>query len=87
MITDFLINVLYSVVLGLAQFLGQWGDVSADNNLTEAIVNARSVYVSLEPILPIVVILAVFAFDLAFEGIWALYKLIRWGYKKIPGID
>lgn len=86
MITDFLINLLYGVVLKIAQFLGRWGDVTANNDFTTSLVTMKELYVSLDAFIPLSVILAIIAFDLAFEGIFLGYKLVRWAYKKIPGI-
>lgn len=87
MITEFLINILYSLVLGIARFLGRWGDVTANNDFTTSLVTIKSLYVSLADFLPLNYILAIIAFDLAFETIYAGYKLVRWAYTKIPGIN
>jgi len=87
MITDALINIIYTVVQGLAQYLGRFGDVTNNNDFTTSIITIKSLYVSLADFLPLNYLLAIIAFDLAFEGIWVLYKLVRWGYQKIPTIN
>jgi hypothetical protein len=87
MITDFLINMLYTVVLNLARFLGRFGDVTSNNDFTTSIVTLKELYVSLDAFLPLTIMLAIIAFDLAFEGLWLGYKLARWAYSKIPGVN
>jgi len=87
MISGYFLDLIYYFVLGIAQLVGSFGDVVADNAITSSIVTFKSYYMSLADYLPLNTILAIVAFDLAFEGIYFIYKLIRWGYQKVPGIN
>lgn len=87
MITDILLNIIYQFVYTISLAVSSFGDVAADNNITTAITTFKTYYVSLNSYLPIDTIVAIVAFSLAFEGVYFLYKLIRWGYQKVPGIS
>ena len=87
MITEYFIDLVYFFVLGVANLVGSFGDVVPNNNLTSSLVNFKSYYVSLAEYIPLNTILAIVAFELAFESIYFIYKLIRWGYQKVPGIN
>lgn len=86
MIGDAFFNLIYVFVLGINSLLASFGEVSQNNNITSAISNLKGYYISLNTIVPIDTILQIVAFALAFEGFVFLYKLIKWGYQKIPGI-
>lgn len=87
MIVTALLNVVYVFVLGITTVIAQFGDVSANNSITSAVVALKSYYTSLDAFLPLGTIIAIIAFDMAFEGIVFTYKLIRWAYQKVPGIS
>lgn len=84
MITNFLLDIAYVFVAGIARVVANFGSVSENNAITTAIVSFRSYYMSIEEYIPIVLILEIVAFILAFELVYGTYKLIRWGYRKVP---
>jgi len=86
MITKFLIDIAYGFSYTMSLVVSSFGTVSPNNLLTSAIVVTKTYYNSLNAYLPIDTLIAIIAFDLAFEGIYFTYKLIRWGYRKVPGI-
>lgn len=87
MITNAFLYLVYAFVYGISMIVSAFGTVSASNDVTTAIVTIRSYYMSLNAYLPIDVILAIVAFDLAFEGFVFAYKMIRWSYQKVPMIN
>jgi len=87
MITNILLDIVYAFVSLISRVVASFGEVSENNSITSAIVSMKDYYVSLNDYLPLDVILAIIAFSLAFELVFFFYKLIRWGYQKIPGIS
>ena len=87
MIADILLNIVYVFVLGITQLVAGFGDVTPNNNITTALTTISSYLSPLNNYLPFATILAIVAFDLTFEASYFLYKLIKWGYQKIPGIN
>lgn len=87
MIVDFLIKIVYYFVYGITLVVSQFGDVPDNNAITTSIATLKTYYVSLNSYMPLDTILAIVAFSLTFEGVYFLYKLIRWGYQKVPGIS
>lgn len=87
MIVTALLNIVYVFVLGITTLIAQFGEVSANNSITTAIVAFKTYYTSLDAFLPLTTIVAIIAFDLAFEGAVFLYKMIRWAYQKVPMIN
>lgn len=86
MITGFLLDIVYVFVQGISLIVASFGTVSNNNAITTSIVTFKTYYNSVNAYLPIDTILAIVAFDLAFEGIYFIYKLVRWGYRKVPGV-
>jgi len=87
MITTAILNIIYGFVWTISLTVSSFGNVSENNAITTAIVTLKSYYNSLSAYLPLDTILAIVAFDLAFEGAVFLYKLVRWGYQKVPMIN
>ena len=87
MIITALLNIIYVFVLGITTLIAQFGDVSTNNAITTAIVEFKTYYTSLDAFLPLTTLVAIIAFDLAFEGVVFLYKMIRWAYQKVPMIN
>lgn len=87
MIVTALLNIVYVFVLGITTLIAQFGEVSTNNSITTAIVSFKTYYTSLDAFLPLTTIVAIIAFDLAFEGAVFLYKMIRWAYQKVPMIN
>jgi hypothetical protein len=86
MITNVLIDILYAFVLGISLVVASFGTVSDNNNITSSIVIFKTYYNSLTEYIPIGTLIAIIAFELTFEAVYFIYKLVRWGYRKVPGI-
>jgi hypothetical protein len=86
MIVDGILNIIYAFVYAITAVVSSFGDVSESNAITVSIINLKSYYNSLNLYLPLDTITAIVLFSLIFEGIYFTYKLIRWGYRKVPGI-
>jgi len=86
MITKFFLDLLYAFAFAVTYPLAQFGIVSENNAITSAIVSLRNHYASLNSYLPLDTIVAIVAFSIAFESVYFLYKLIRWSYRKVPGV-
>jgi len=87
MITNALLSILIAFLNGVLALLGQQGDVPINNGLTSAITTAAGGFTAMETFFPIALLIAANLFFLKFDGIHLVYKLIRWGYRKIPGIS
>jgi len=87
MITTLLLNIVYVFALGIVAVISTFGDVSQNSAITSALSEMAGYYMSLNDYLPIDTIVAIIAFDLAFELAMFIYKLVRWGYQKVPGIS
>lgn len=87
MIVDFFLNLVFLFVFGITQIFVQFGDVVPNTSITDSLLTIKGYYLSLNGILPIDVLLSIIAFDLTFEGVYFIYKLIRWSYKKVPTIS
>lgn len=87
MITTILLDIFYGFVYGVSLVVASFGTVSDNNSITESITTMKTYYMSLNEYLPLDTILAIVAFSLTFEGSVFLYKLVRWGYRKVPMIS
>lgn len=87
MITKFILDIFYTFAYGISLVVASFGTVSNNNTITDSIVTLKTYYNSLNAYVPIDTLMAIIVFDLAFEGSYFLYKLVRWGYKKVPGIS
>lgn len=86
MITNALLSMLIAFLNGVLSLLGSQGDVPINNGLTSAVATAGAGFAAIAPIFPVALLIAANLFILKFDGIHLVYKLIRWGYQKIPGI-
>ena len=88
MIIDALLNLLIMFLNGLVSTLSQQQNVPPMTGLATAISTASSYYSGMFTILPNTLIsaFAISALTLSFIGIYFVYKMIRWAYRKIPGI-
>lgn len=86
MISTILLNILYLFALGITTIIATFGDVSANSAITTGLSTMATYYMSLNEYLPINTLVAIIAFDLVFELAVFIYKLVRWGYQKVPGI-
>lgn len=86
MITDTLLSLLIAFLNTILHYFTTQADVPAFTALRDAILAANSYYSALSPVFPIGTVILIVAFRLTFEGIYFVYKLIRWAYRKVPGI-
>jgi hypothetical protein len=87
MITTAFLNIIYGFVWTISLTVSSFGTVTSNNAITTSIVAFKTYYNSLNLYFPLDTILAIVAFDLVFEGAVFLYKLVRWGYRKVPMIS
>jgi len=86
MITDALLGLLVGFLNAVFSFLTTQADVPVTNGITSAVTAAASYYSALNSFFPMDALFAIISFELAFESIYFIYKLIRWTYRKVPGI-
>lgn len=87
MITDFLISIVFNVVAFIVNIFAILPNVSLNSNITSNLSNIAPYYMGIEPVFPIGTLISILALELIFIGSYFTYKLIRWGYTKIPGIN
>jgi hypothetical protein len=87
MVTKFILDIFYGFAYGISLVVASFGEVSENNAVASSIVTLKTYYTSLNDYLPIDTIVAIIAFSIAFETAYFLYKLVRWGYRKVPGIS
>lgn len=87
MITDALLGILTSFLNFVFSYFATQADVPLNNGITTAVTFASTYYTAMNAFFPFSTIFAIIAFELTFEGIYFIYKLIRWGYQKVPGIN
>jgi hypothetical protein len=78
----FAIHGFLSFVSGL---LGN-STVTANDSILGAVTTANGYIAAVQDFLPNGPILAATAFLLVFEASYGAYKIVRWAYRKIPGI-
>lgn len=86
MIVDALIGVLYGFISLVLNLLTTQADVANVNAITTAITTAAGYYAAMDIIFPVKTFFDIIKFELLFEGVYFGYKLIRWSYRKIPGV-
>ena len=86
MITDAIISLLLAFINTVAHYFTVQADVPISNALTDSITAAATYYSAMNIIFPFSTMFAIIAVELTFEGIYFIYKLIRWGYRKVPGV-
>ena len=87
MITDFLITVLYNVVALVANLFAVLPDVALNGSIVSSINSISPYYAGINTVFPIDTLVDILAVELLFIGAYFTYKLIRWGYTKIPGVN
>lgn len=87
MIITLILNIIYVFVLGIVLVISSFGDVSQNSEITNALTNISQYVIALDGLFPVTTLIAIIAFDLAFELAVFIYKLVRWGYQKVPGIS
>jgi ABC-type uncharacterized transport system permease subunit len=88
MISDIIINTFYFFANFIVQLLkNTFGTVQFDGSISDGILTMAGYYSAVDNILPVATILAIIAIELTIEIAYFSYKLIKWGYQKIPTIS
>lgn len=87
MIFDFILNIIFDVLNLVISPFSLLPDVSLTGELADAIATIKPYYASLSEILPIGTLVAIIAVEVIVDGSILTYKLIRWGYQKLPFIN
>lgn len=87
MITDTLLGLLLNFVNAITSYFTTQADVPMSNAIATSVTTAAGYYAAMNALFPFSTIFAIIAFELLFEGIFLVYKLIRWAYQKVPGIS
>jgi hypothetical protein len=87
MITDALLGILLAFINFITSYFTTQADVPVSNFLTTAVANGASLFAGLNLFFPFNTMFQIIAFELTFEGIYLVYKLIRWAYQKVPGVN
>lgn len=86
MIWDFIVVVLYNALGVIFNQIARLDDVSLPSTLQTSLDAISPYYSSLDTIFPMDTTLDILFFELIVVGGYFSYKLVRWGYRKIPGI-
>ena len=87
MITNALLNILLGFISAITSYFTTQSDVPVSNFLTSAITAAAGYYSAMSIIFPFNTLFQIIVFELGFEFIFFIYKLIRWAYSKVPGVS
>ena len=87
MITTALLNLVYFFVASIASFFSTLPDVSLGTSISSAITTASGSYAAMNGYFPMDTLIAIALFDLTFETGYFVYKMIRWAYQKVPGVN
>ena len=87
MITDTILSLIYYFVYSIVFLISSFGDVAVSPSITAGIESMASYAVSLSDIFPVGTIFSIMAFVIIFDTALLTYRLIRWGYQKVPGIN
>lgn len=87
MITKFILDIVYAFAYGLSLVVSSFGEVPQNTAITSAISTMGSYYSSLNDYLPLDTLIQIALFLIVYHSAVFLYKLIRWGYQKVPGIN
>lgn len=87
MITASLLAILTFAIDGVILLFSAFGDIPSDSNIIQGIQTIGGYLAPLDNVLPLSTIFAILAFEVIFETSYFGYKLIRWGYQKIPFIN
>lgn len=87
MITNAILDLIYFFVSGVVFVISSFGDVTVSSNITAGFNALQPYYSALGDILPIGTILAIISFVLVFDLALLTYRLIKWAYQKVPGVN
>lgn len=86
MITSVFFLILYAALAGVVSPLLLFPNVSLSSDITSAITSASSAISVIDVVVPVSTIIAVFVAFVGVEAALFVYKGIRWGYQKLPGV-
>ncbi len=87
MITSGIFYALYAVIVLITLPIRALPDATLPADFSNAIANASSALSSLNVVIPVSSLAAIIALFIIIEGTIFTYKIIRWVYQKIPGIN
>lgn len=87
MITDFLITIIYNVVAVVVNIFAILPDVTLPANIQTSLNGVAPYYNGISTIFPVNTLLDILGVELVFIGFYFTYKIVRWAYTKIPGIN
>lgn len=87
MIIDFLITIIYNVVAIVVNLFAILPDVSLPTEIQTNLNAVSGYYNGIESIFPVSTLIDILGIELIFIGFYFGYKIIRWAYTKIPGIN
>lgn len=87
MIFDFILNIVFSVLSLVISPFSLLPDVALPVDLMASLGSIKPYYASLASIMPIGTLIAIIAVEVIVDGSILAYRLIRWGYQKLPFIN
>jgi len=87
MITNGLIAMLYLLMLLFTAPLRVLADVTANSSVVSAILTANGLLAGIPFPLFLISVVGSLSFYVVFEAFYWGYKLVRWLYRKVPGIS
>lgn len=87
MITSATLYIWLAFILVITLPLRYLGDVVPNSNITEAIAEASGYISPINSFLPVNTLLIIFGVLIAYEAILITYKVIKWVYNKLPGVN
>lgn len=87
MILDAIMGILWLFLTVILSPFTLLADVSPDSTVVSAIATATGYISALGVIIPMTAFRFVLIGTLAFEVPYGVYKIIRWVYRKIPGVS
>ncbi len=87
MITSAILYLIYAFVWAITSPFRILPDVAIPAQLSSAIASANTTLAPLAVVLPLGSIVAVLIVFLAVEAAISVFKIIKWVYTKIPGIN
>lgn len=87
MITDFLIAIIYNVIAAVVFIFELLPNVAIPADIQTNISAVSPYYAGIETVFPVGTLIDILAVELIFIGAYFFYKLVRWAYTKIPGVN
>lgn len=87
MILNGILLLVHLFLAWLITYILPAGDVSASAAVVSAVSTAGGYLAALRDFIPSTTILLATGALFVFEFLYAVYKMIRWAYQKIPGVN